>query len=132
MDYSFVGLTDGNLRISKFGVLQYPEKGKLAFVNDVLPHPIPGALGTVVKANKLSFNQRIAFPPEDILKPRKYNGIFRFWDIVIDHNQIDKSAVGIQIGSQAGNVITSSNQFTDVERPVILFNPAQVLALDKK
>ncbi len=124
--FSFVGLTDGNLRITKFGSSQYGKK--LVFVNDVAPHPVPGGRGVIVKDNLLRYNQRVAFPPSAEAKPHD-DGKVRFVDVVVDGNRIEHSSAGVQIGPQARNVVLANNQFADVAEPHLIAKPEQVQLL---
>ncbi len=126
LPFSFVGLTDGNLRITKFGSAQYGRK--LVFVNDVTPRPVPGGRGIIVKANQLSYNQRVAFPPSADPRPRD-DGKTRFVDVVVDNNQIVHSTAGVQIGSGARNVVLVNNKYSDVAMPHLLAKPAEVRLL---
>lgn len=127
LPFSFVGFMDGNLRITKFGALQYnAPNGQQIFVNEVIPHPVPGAIGCVIKGNILRYNQRIALPPsaEDFAKDQ---GLVRFVDIVIDGNRIEHSSVGIQIGPHARGVIVNGNQFDDVRQPTLFAKPEYIV-----
>lgn len=131
LPFSFLGLTDGNLRLTKFGALQYGTPGGTAiFVNSVLPHPVPGARGTMLVGNTLRFNQRVALAPTSGSAPPK-NAPARFVDVVIDANDIEHSPVGIQIGSGAVGVVVAQNRFSDVKTPLIATDPDQVLSLDR-
>lgn len=124
--FSFVGLTDGNLRITKFGSLQYGKK--LVFVNEVAPHPVPGGRGVIVKDNVLRYNQRVAFPPSPDAKPRD-DGKVRFVDVVVDGNRIEHSSAGVQVGPAARRCVLANNQFADVAEPHLLAKPEQVQLL---
>ena len=124
--FSFVGLTDGNLRITKFGSSQYSKK--LVFVNEVTPHPVPGGRGVIVKGNTLRYNQRVAFPPSAETKPRD-DGKVRFVDVIVDGNRIEHSSAGVQIGPSARNVVLANNQFEDVAEPHLVAKPEQVQLL---
>ena len=126
LPFSFVGLTDGNLRITKFGSSQYGKK--LVFVNDVTPHPVPGGRGVIVKGNTLRYNQRVAFPPSAEAKPRD-DGKVRFVDVIVDGNRIEHSSAGVQIGPAARNVVLANNQFEDVVEPHLIAKPEQVQLL---
>ena len=126
LPFSFVGLTDGNLRITKFGSSQYGKK--LVFVNNVTPHPVPGGRGVIVKGNTLRYNQRVAFPPSAEAKPRD-DGKVRFVDVVVDGNRIEHSSAGVQIGPAARNVVVANNQFEDVAEPHLIAKPEQVQLL---
>ncbi len=123
LPFSFVGLTDGNLRITKFGSAQYGRK--LVFVNDVTPHPVPGGRGIIVKANQLSYNQRVAFPPSADPRPHD-DGKVRFVDVVVDDNHVAHSTTGVQVGPGARNVVLVNNQYEDVAIPHLLAKPEQV------
>ncbi len=131
LNYSWVGLTDGNLRITKFGSAQYGTPGgKAIFVKDVLPHPVPGARGCIVKGNRLSYNQCVAFRPgEDPLQRPNQNDFEKMTDMVIDHNIIDHSMFGIYVGRDVQNVLAAGNQFMDVAHPLYA-DPHDVLSLD--
>lgn len=131
LPFSFVGLIDGNLRIGKFGEVQYGfPGGKALFVNEVVPAPVPGARGCIVRGNVLRYNQRIAFPPWSG-PPPKDPGFDRILDVVIDHNHVEHSSVGVQIGPMIGNVLLSGNVFQDVAIPLMLAKPQKVLSLEK-
>lgn len=123
LPFSFVGLTDGNLRITKFGSSQYGRK--LVFVNDVVPHPVPGGRGVIVKDNLLRYNQRVAFPPSSDPKPRD-DGKVRFVDVVVDGNRIEHSSAGVQVGPAVQRFVLSNNQFEDVAEPHLIAKPEQV------
>ena len=127
LPFSFVGLTDGNLRITKFGSSQYGKK--LVFVNDVVPHSVPGGRGVIVKGNTLRYNQRVAFPPSAEAKPRD-DGKVRFVDVVVDGNRIEHSSAGVQIGPAVQRVVVSNNRFTDVVEPYLIAKPAEVNTIE--
>ena len=130
LPFSFLGLTDGNLRITKFGALQYGVPGgKPIFVNDVLPHPVPGAWAAIVKGNVLRYNQRVAFPPSAEAKPRDL-GLVRFIDVVIDGNRIEHSSAGVQLGPHVRGALLSNNRFEDVATPYLLAKPGVVKVID--
>lgn len=128
--YGFNGLVDGNLRISKFGSAQYDvPPGKPLFVKDVLPAPVPGVRGCIIRRNELSYNQRIVLAPDEnpTRNPNK-NDFVRMVDSLIDRNSISHSAVGINVGPNARSVLVSGNVFKDVGIPV-LAAPEAVLDL---
>ena len=126
LPFSFVGLTDGNLRITKFGSAQYGKK--LVFVNDVVPHPVPGGRGVIIKDNRLRYSQRIAFPPSAEPKPRD-DGKVRFVDLVIDGNRVEHSSVGVQVGPAARRAVMARNRFDDVAQPYLLAKPEEAIIL---
>ena len=129
LTYSFVGLTDGNLRITKGNSLFYSDSThKPIFVDKVLGHNVAGGLGLLIKGNDLSYNQRIALPPEAVQAKK---AAIRFKDAIIEGNTIEKSKVGVQIGVQCANTIVSGNKFTDVEVPYLLGNKESVLEVNK-
>lgn len=129
LPFSFMGLTDGNLRITKFGSAQYGKP--LVFLNEVVPHPVPGALATIVKGNTLRYNQRVAFPPSADSKPAKGDGKVRFMDIVVNRNRIEHGSAAVQIGPAARRVLLSDNQLVDIAEPYLLSKPEEVTILDK-
>ena len=126
LPFGFVGLTDGNLRITKFGSAQYNRQ--TVFVNDVAPRPVPGACGVIVKGNDLRYNERIAFPPSADAKPRD-TGDVRFVDVIVDDNRIEHSSVGVQIGPPARNVVIANLHTNDVAQPYLLARPEKVLVI---
>ncbi len=121
MPFSFVGLTGGALRVTKFGSSQYDRQ--LVMVDDVAGEKVPGVMGAIFKGNVLRYNQRIALPPAAQPTP-KGNGEVRMYDLVIDGNRIEHSPIGIQVGTQAQGVLIHGNQFVDVERPYAIADPA--------
>jgi hypothetical protein len=127
--YGFNGLTDGNLRITKFGSAQYGVPGgKPIFVKDVVPHPVPGARGCVIKGNELDYNQRIALlPGRDPMSKMGANDFLHMTDALIDHNTIRHSEVGIFVGGLVSNVLVSGNICEDVKTPLVA-NPATVVS----
>lgn len=126
LPFSFVGLTDGNLRITKFGSSQYGKK--LVFVNDVAPHPVPGGRGAIVKGNLLRYNQRVAFPPSAEVKPRD-DGKVRFVDVIVDSNRIEHSSGGVQVGPAVQRFVVANNHFEDVAEPHLIAKPEEVQLL---
>ena len=129
LPFSFVGLTDGVLRITKFGSAQYGKK--LVFVNEVTPRPVPGARFVIVKGNHLTYNQRVAFPPSAEALPHD-NGQVRFVDIVMDGNRVEHSSAAVQIGPSARNVVIANTRCDDVATPYLLAKPDAVLVLESE
>ena len=129
--FGFNGLTDGNLRITKFGSAQYGTPGgKALFVKDVVPHPVPGVRGCVIKGNELSYNQRITLMPgRDPMSRMGTNDFLHMTDALIDHNTVSHSDVGVFVGGLVSNVLCLGNIFQDVKTNVIA-NPAAVLSID--
>lgn len=121
MPFSFVGLTGGALRVTKFGSSQYDKQ--LVMVDDVAGEKVPSVMGAIIKGNVLRYNQRIALPPA-AQPTSKGNGEVRMFDLVIDGNRIEHSPIGIQVGPQAQGVLIHANQFVDVERPYAISDPA--------
>ena len=124
MPFSFVGLTSGVLRVTKFGSAQYDRA--LVMVDDVAGGKVPGALAAIVKGNLLRYNQRVAFPPSAQPTP-KGSGEARIIDILVDGNTIEHSAVGIQIGPQSRGALLNNNRFVDVAMPYAISNPADAV-----
>jgi hypothetical protein len=129
MPFSFVGLNGGVLRVTKFGSSQYGRP--LVMVDDVAGEHVPGVMGAVVKGNLLRFNQRVAFPPSVDLKPRG-NSEARMYDVVIDGNRIEHSAVGIQVGPQARGVLLNANHFEDVAEHYGIAAPQNARVIEAK
>jgi hypothetical protein len=126
LPFSFIGLIDGNLRITKGGSSQYGKK--LVFVNEVTPHPVPGGRGAIVKGNTLRYNQRIAFPPSAEAKPRD-DGQVRLVDGVVDANRIEHSSGGVQVGPGVQRFVVGNNEYKDVADPHLFAKPEQVQLL---
>jgi hypothetical protein len=126
LPFSFVGLIDGNLRITKFGSTQYGKD--LVFVDEVTPRPVPGAFGAIVKGNTLRYNQRIAFPPSAEAKPRD-DGKLRMLDVVVDGNRIEHSSVGVQVGPGVQRFVVGNNEYKDVADRHLFAKPEQVQLL---
>jgi hypothetical protein len=121
MPFSFVGLTSGELRVTKFGSSQYGRP--TVMVDDVAGEKVPGVVGAIVKGNLLRYNQRVAFPPSAQAKP-KGNGVIRMYDVLVDGNTIEHSPIGIQIGPITQGVLLNNNKFTDVAEPYAISNPS--------
>lgn len=127
MPFSFVGLTSGVLRVTKFGSSQYDRP--MVMVDDVAGERVPGVLVAVVKGNILRYNQRVAFPPS--AQPvSKDTGEVRMFDVLVDGNTIEHSPIGIQIGPQVRGALLNGNNFLDVERPYAISTPEKVRILD--
>jgi len=127
--YGFNGLTDGNLRITKFGSAQYgTPANKAIFVKDVVPHPVPGVRGCVIKGNELDYNQCITLlPGRDPMSRPGTNDFLHMTDALIDHNTIRHANVGIFVGGLVSNVLASGNICEDVRTPLV-GNPAAVVS----
>ena len=128
--FGFNGLTDGNLRITKFGSAQYGVPGgKPLFVRDVLPHPVPGARGCIIKGNQLEYNQRaVLMPGRDPMARMGTNEFIHMTDCLIDRNTIRHGDVGIHVGGLTSNTLVSGNSFLDVKTNVVA-NPAVTLEI---
>lgn len=128
--YGFNGLTDGNLRITKFGSAQYEvPKGKRIFVKDVLPRPVPGVRGCTIKANALEYNQRaVLMPGCDPMAGMGTNDFVHMTDCLIDRNSIRHGDVGVFVGGLTSNTLVSGNSFQDVKTNVVA-NPAFTLEI---
>lgn len=128
--FGFNGLTDGNLRITKFGSAQYGVPGgKPLFVRDVLPHPVPGARGCIIKGNQLEYNQRaVLMPGRDPMARMGTNEFIHMTDCLIDRNTIRYGDVGIHVGGLTSNTLVSGNSFLDVKTNVVA-NPAVTLEI---
>lgn len=128
--YGFSGLTDGNLRITKFGSSQYGTPvGKPIFVKDVLPRPVPGVRGCIIKGNELEYNQRVVLMPgRDPMAPMGTNDFIRMTDCLIDHNTIRHGDIGVYVGGFTSNTLVSGNSFMDVKTNVVA-NPSSTLEI---
>jgi len=127
MPFSFVGLTGGGLRVTKFGSSQYDRQ--TVMVDDVAGEKVPGTLGVIIKGNTLRFNQRISFPPM-AQATRKSSGNVQMFDLVIDGNTVEHSPIGIQVGPETKGVLLNGNKFKDVAMPLALSAPEQVKVIE--
>jgi hypothetical protein len=111
-----VGLNGPQLRQTKFGQVQYPEipSGTAIFVDKLVGQPVPSSLATVIRRNKLSYNERIQLGGSGNTKSPK-----RFRHATIEGNVIEHSPVGVQIGTDATEVLAAGNRFTDVAEPYL-------------
>jgi len=50
-------------------------------------------------------------------------------DLVVDHNQIDHTPVGIELDANVAGAVIANNVFKDVKEPLKLHDPRQVLVL---
>ena len=89
--YAFNGLTDGNLRITKFGSAQYGVPGgKSLLVRDVVSHPVPGVRGCIIKHNDLEYNQRAVFlPGRDPMARQGTNDFVHMTDCLIPNSEVE-------------------------------------------
>lgn len=114
--YALVGLNGGQLRLTKFAQLQYPEipSGTAIMVDKLLDKPIPCGRATVLRRNHLMWNQRIVLgqSTSKSVPPR-------FLDAVVDNNLIEHSDVGVFLGAESERVVAVSNRFVDVKKPYI-------------
>lgn len=129
LPFSFVGLTDGILRITKFGSAQYGKK--LVMVDEVADHPIAGVHGAIVKGNHLEYNQRVAFPPSFSVDPHAKKPV-RMYDVVVDGNHIEHSPVGVQIGAEVRGAVISDNTYADVAEVRQIAKPETVQVLGRE
>ncbi len=131
LPFSFVGLTGGGLRVTKFGSSQYDKQ--TVMVDDVAGEKVPGTLGAIIRGNHLRYNQRVALPPAAQDTPKdnsEQTGEIRLFDLVVDGNTIEHSPVGIQVGPQARSVLLNNNHFLDVARPYALSRPESVKVVE--
>lgn len=112
--YGLTGLNGSQLRLTKFGQVQYPEipAGTAIFVDKLVGQAVPIGLATVLRRNHLDYNERLVLGGSgDSAAPK------RFRHAVISGNVIKHSAVGIQIGGDATEVLATGNEFEDVKQP---------------
>lgn len=129
LPFSFVGLTSGDLRITKGRSLYYPDTAqKPVFVDKVIGRNIAGGLGLSIKGNRLAYNQCIALPPEAVQSTKTP---VRFKDAIIQGNHVERSRIGVQIGSHCANTVVRGNGFKEVELPYRLAKKETVLLLEK-
>jgi hypothetical protein len=111
--FGIVGLTANQLRLTKFGQVQYPTipPGTAIFVDKLIGRAVPIGLATTMRRNELRWNERIVLGMSGNTAAPK-----RFYHAVIDGNLIEHSEVGIQIGTEAAEVVASGNRFNDVKK----------------
>jgi len=88
VNFSFVGLMSGDLRVTKWIPYYYSDTTKIVMVDKIFGEPVAGGRGIIIKSNQLSFNQRIAMPPTDNPNPNMKAPV-RFKDVVLDNNSIE-------------------------------------------
>jgi len=113
--FGYLGLMDGDLRITKFGSAQYgsPE-GKPLFVREVLGRQIPGIRGFVMKGNTLAYNQRMVLVPSPSAPEGPEPLLI---DAMVENNQVFQSTVGLAWGDRVRGVLSKGNRFESVDQP---------------
>ena len=118
LPFSFSGLTDGNLRITKFGALQYGVPGgKPIFVNEVLPHPCPARGPRSSKATCSATTSVWRFRPVP-RRNRRDRGLVRFVDVVIDGNRIEHRRWACRLGRTSAACLLSGNRSRTWQRRI--------------
>jgi len=121
--FGIVGLDGGQLRLTKFSQVQYPEipAGTAVFVDKLVGRPVPIGLATVIRRNHLRWNERIVLGSSTQPSPP-----VRFRHATIDGNVIEHGQVGVQIGSDVQGVAAAGNRFVDVKTPYLAANKASI------
>jgi hypothetical protein len=72
----------------------------------------PMALGFVFRGNTLNSHARLQLgTPKD--------GAVLIEDAILEHNRVQNSPVGLEIGARSTRVLLHGNQFTDVAKPIV-------------
>ncbi len=98
-------------------------------VTTELTMPFAYVRGSVVRGNRLSYNQRVLVMWGYGGERRRVNFVAAR-DIVIDHNQIEHTPVGIELDANVEGAVVAHNTFADVKEPLRLHDPERVLVLD--
>jgi hypothetical protein len=121
--YGIVGLDGGQLRLTKFGQVQYPwiPSGTAIFVDKLVGRPVPIGLATVIRRNRLRWNERIVLGSSTQPNPP-----VRFRHATIEGNVIEHAAVGVQVGSDVQGVVAADNRFVDVKTPYLAASKSSI------
>jgi len=121
--YGIVGLNANQLRLTKFGQVQYPDipAGTAIFVDKLVGKPVPIGLATVFRRNHLRWNERIVLGSST-----KADAPLRFHHATLDNNLIEHTPVGIQLGSDVRDAVAAGNRFVDVKEPYLVADKASL------
>ncbi len=126
--FGYSGLDNNRIRLTKSGALQYPDRKMPLFADEILPHPIPSTLAHIQRDNVFRYGQRMVIQPwsgDSAPGPRPGGAYFR--DVLFDGNRVENSQVGIMVGPNVEGAVLSGNQFHDVDRPLWLAKPDNVI-----
>lgn len=91
--------------------------------------PVEYVRGAVIRSNRLSYGHRVLVMWGYGGERKRVNFVVAR-DIVIDHNQIDHTPIGIELDANVEGVVVAHNTFTDVREPLRIHDPKRVLVLD--
>jgi hypothetical protein len=111
-----------------FGYMGFTINGSVADPKQV-PIRFPYVRGAVIRSNHLSYGHRVlvmwGYGGE-----RKQANFVAARDIVLDHNQIEHTPIGIELDANVAGTAIAHNMFTDVRERLRLHDPGRVLVLD--
>jgi hypothetical protein len=110
-----------------FGYMGFTIGGRVADPRQ-LPIRFPYVCATIIRGNHLSYGHRMLVML-GYGGDRKPANFVAARDIVIDHNQIDHTPVGIELDANVAGVVIAHNTFTDVRERLRLHDPARVQVL---
>jgi hypothetical protein len=111
-------------RGQEYGVLGFTIEGKLL----QLPIPFQYVRGCVMRGNHLTHHERILIMT-GYGGPRRRAPIITAQDVVIEHNEIDDSPIGIELDPNVGGAVIAGNKFNGVEEPLRLGAPENVVVI---
>ena len=110
---------------AEYGFIGFTIGGRTA----LLKPPFEFVRGAVIRGNQLRHGHRVlvmwGYGGE-----RRRAGFQSARDVVVDRNRIENSAVGIELDANVAGAVVANNSWTQVERPLRLLAPEQVLVLE--
>ncbi len=110
---------------AEYGYMGFTIEGRIT----TLGIPFEYVRGCVIRGNRLSYGHRVLMMRGYYSAERKPVNFVAARDIVIDHNTIDHTPVGIELDANVEGAVIANNVFTDVKEPLKLHNPQRVLVL---
>jgi hypothetical protein len=110
-----------------YGYLGFTISGRVA---DPVQFPIrfPYVRGCVVRSNHLSYGHRVLMMWGYGGEPKQVDFVAAH-DIVIDHNSIDHTPIGIELDANVEGAVVAHNTFEDTAEPLWLHDASRVQVL---
>jgi len=110
---------------AEYGYIGFTIEGRIT----TLGIPFAYVRGCVVRGNRLAYGHRVLIMRGYYSAERKQVNFVTARDVVIDHNTIDHTPVGIELDANTEGAVIANNVFTDVKEPLKLYNPQRVFVL---
>lgn len=110
---------------AEYGITGFSIAGRIT----TLPTPFEYVRGAVIRGNRLSYGHRILVK-YGFEGGRKRVNFVAARDVVIDHNLIDHSPIGIELDANVEGAVVASNKFEVVKKSLLLHEPRRVLVID--